>query len=155
MILKNFIIAALILFVFTGICRAEEPAANNCVLYDLKGKEVRLSDYKGKPMIICFWTTWCPYCRREIQRLNKIYSELDLSGIELIAINVSEREAKVTRFLKSNPVDFKILLDKDGECAFSYGIIGIPTYLLIDREGRVKLEANSFPKDRYKKLLLN
>lgn len=153
--MKRLIIIVLALLLFSPVLGAQEATMNNCLLYDLKGREVRLSDYRGKPVILCFWTTWCPYCRKEIQKLNKISSELDSSGIELLAINVSERESKVARFLKSNPVNFPVLLDKDGDCALSYGVIGIPSYLLIDRQGRVRLETNSFPKDRYEKLLLS
>jgi peroxiredoxin len=142
-------------FIFSSILRAEELGIGSCILYDLQGNEVRLSDFKGKPLIICFWATWCPSCRREIRKLNNLYAELDSSGIKVLAINVGERKAKIDRFLRSYPVGFKVLQDRDGDCAFFYGIVGIPAFLLIDRKGKVRLERYYFPKDEYKQLLLD
>lgn len=154
--MKKIIIIGLIFFLFAGILKAQEPeTVLDCTLYDLEDKEVRLSDFKGKPLILWFWTTWCPYCRKEIVKLNNIYPELKLSGIELLAIDVDEPKEKINRFLRSYPVDFKILQDKDARCAFFYGIIGVPTYLLINRAGKLQFKQSYFPKDRYKELLLD
>lgn len=153
--MKKIIIIGLTFFCLAIILKAEEPdKIGSCTLYDLEGNEVRLSDFKGKPLILWFWTTWCPYCRKDIVRLNNIYPELKLSGIELLAINVDEPKGKIARFLKSHPVDFNIFQDRDGRCAFSHDIIAVPTYLLIDRKGKVEFRQNYFPKDTYKQLLL-
>ena len=143
------------IFLVTAILNAEDLEKVNCTLYDLKGNEVRLSDFKGRLLILWFWTTWCPYCRRQIAGLNSIYPELKLSGIELLAINVNESKEKLSRFLNTYPMDFNILQDKDADCAFSCEVIGVPTYLLIDRKGKLKFKKNYFPKQEYKELLLN
>jgi len=153
--LKKAIIIGLLCFLNVVTLKAQELDLGSCTLYDLEGKEVRLSDYKGKPLVLWFWTTWCPYCRIAIPQLNSIYPELKFSGIELIAVNVDESKEKINRFLKIYPIDFKILRDTDARCAFSYGIIGMPTYLLINRKGEPQFKQSYFPEDDYKKLLLN
>jgi peroxiredoxin len=126
-----------------------------CDLYDLSGEEVKLSDYKGRPLILWFWTTWCPYCRKAIPELNNLYPELKSSGIELFAINVDERKETVERFLQSYPMDFKVLRDTDARCALLYGIIGVPAYIFIDKKGNLRAKEHFFPKGNYKKLLLD
>lgn len=153
--MRIIIIIGLIFLFFGGTVKAEDSQLGNCILYDLKDNKVRLSDYKGKPLVLWFWTTWCPYCRRQIPGLNDIYSELKLSGVELIAINIDERKERIVRFLKSYPINFDTLSDRNGDCAFSFGLVGVPTYIFIDKNGNVQFRNNYFPKDKYKELLLD
>lgn len=153
--MKKIIIILFALFFLAVTLKAEEPQRGNCILYNLEGGEVRLSDFKGKPLFLWFWTTWCPYCREAIPDLNSVYPELKSEGIELIAVNINESKEKIERFLKSYPIDFKTLCDKDADCAFSYGVIGVPTYILIDSKGKIKFKQNYFPRDKYKQLLTN
>lgn len=153
--INQIIVIGLIFFIFAGLLKAQEPdTLLNCTLYDLESNIVRLSDFKGKPLILWFWTTWCPFCRKDIAKLNNIHPELKLSGIELLAIDVDEPKERLNKFLKTYPVDFKVLQDKDARCAFSYDIIGVPTYILIDRKGKIRVIQNYFPEE-YKELLLN
>jgi peroxiredoxin len=126
--------------------------ASNASLYDMNGQEVRISDYKGKGVILLFWATWCPYCRESLPVANGLYPDMKESGIQLFGVNIQESAEQVTQYINAHPVDFQILRDKDGSCAHSFGIVGIPTYILIDKEGRVKAKENSLPKN-YKDLL--
>lgn len=154
--MKKIIMIGLVFFFLAGTVKTEEPETIlNCTLYDLEENEVRLSDFKGKPLILWFWTTWCPFCRKEIIKLNNIYPELKLSGIKLLAVDVDEPKERIDRFLKFYPVDFNVVRDKDAKCAFSYGVVGVPTYILIDRKGKLQFKQNYFPQDKYKELLLN
>ncbi len=69
---------------------------------DLNDKAVFLSEYKGKKTVLAlFWTTWCPYCREELKKLNQEYAGLAKDSIELLAINVGEPKSKVDNFIKS------------------------------------------------------
>ena len=130
----------------------KEPAYNFSLL-DLENNQFRLSDFKDKPILLFFWTSWCPFCPKELKALNDIYPELIEEGLEVLAINVGERAYKVKHFIKNRNLDYKILLDEDVVTSENYGIFGIPTYILIDREGYIRFKGNSFPEDKYKDLI--
>jgi len=129
--------------------------ATNFTLLDLEHKEFSLSDLKGKPVILFFWTSWCPYCRRELRLLNSLKGEFLQDGVELVAINVEESVYKVQKFMGNYPFSYRILLDRDAEVARAFGILGVPTYILINKQGRIVFEHNYFPEKEYKDLMLN
>ena len=120
-------------------------------LRDLDGNMVALSDFNNKKSVILFfWTTWCPFCLRELHNLNQIYPAFISEDIEVLAINVEESEPKVRRFLKKTPVVFKVLLDSDGRVAYSYGLIGVPMFVLINKSGEIVFQDYFFPQKTYK-----
>ena len=122
-------------------------------LKDLAGKEVILSDYKGKAnVILFFWTTWCPYCREELKQLNNDYASLKKNSIELLAINVGEPKYKVANFVEARGLNFKVLLDQDNRVADSYNILGVPTYFVVNKSGQITFSDNHYPKDKIKEL---
>jgi len=105
-------------------------------------------------VILFFWTTWCPFCRRELKVLEDIHAELLKEGWELFTINIGESSYKIENFLKKYSLTFKVLLDRDTNIARAYKILGVPTYILIDKTGRIVFKGNYFPKDTYKDLIL-
>lgn len=134
----------------------EKEVALDFKLQDLSKNFVSLSDYKGKnPVVILFWTTWCPYCRTELNNLNQRYPQLVKEGWEVLAIDVDESLFLVEAFLKRRPLTFKVLLDSDAKAAHSYGLLGVPTFILVNKEGFVVFKDNYFPEDEYKELLLD
>ena len=76
------------------------------------------------------------------------------NGVELVAINVEETADKVQRFMGSYPLSYRVLLDTDTKVAQAYGILGVPTYILINKEGRIVFEHNYFPQKEYQDLIL-
>ncbi len=126
--------------------------AQDIILDELNAKPVNLSGYKGKPAILFFWTTWCPYCRQEIKTLNQMAPQLKKEGIAVFAVNVGELDYTVRRFINKNMIMLRVLLDKNSAAAYNYDVIGVPTYILLDKTGRVISHGNVFPAD-YKKLL--
>lgn len=133
----------------------EKELALDFKLQDLNNDFVILSDYKGKkPVIILFWTTWCPYCRVELDQLNKRYPQLTKEGFEVFAIDVNEYSSIVNVFLKKRPLSFRILLDSDARVTHSYKILGVPTFILINKEGFVVFKDNYFPEGKYKESIL-
>ena len=151
---KVIVVVVLIVAMAVLLGRANgSKKASNASLYDMDGQEVRIADYKGKSVILLFWATWCPYCRESLPIANGLYPEMKESGIQLFGVNIQESVQQITQYINAHPVDFPILRDKDGSCAHSYGIVGIPTYILINKEGRVVAKENSMPKN-YKDLLL-
>ncbi|MBP7215966.1 MAG: TlpA family protein disulfide reductase [Candidatus Omnitrophica bacterium] len=123
-------------------------------LQDTRQDNVTLSEYKNKnPVLLFFWTTWCPFCQKEIRNLNSQYGSLVKDGFEVIAINVGERADVVESFISSFYLSFRVLLDKDTAVATQYGILGVPTYVLVDKEGKIIFKDNYFPQEEYKALI--
>jgi peroxiredoxin len=106
-------------------------------LKDLQGNTFTLSKQIGKPVLLFFGATWCPSCRSEIPAYKNIHETYSKRGLIVTYINITESTTKVARFVKANALPYKVLLDEDGSVAESYGIVGVPTMILIDKEGRI------------------
>jgi peroxiredoxin len=127
-------------------------AAPNFTLATVSGKSVSLKELKGKSVILFFFTTWCPYCREKFPTLAKEYDKYRDEGIELLAINGGETKAKVSSFMSKEQASIDVLLDSGLKTAESYGVIGVPTFILISKDGIVVYEGNDLPRN-YKELL--
>ncbi len=159
--IKRIILVVLSLLLVRNFLFAAEPLqtktpelAPNFTLLDLENKGFSLSDFKGKPIILFFWTTWCPHCRRGLKQLNALHPELLQNGVEVVAINIEEPLDKVQEFIKSYSFSYRVLLDTDAKVAQAYGILGVPTYCLINKEGQAVFSGWSFPQKEYKDLIL-
>ena len=126
--------------------------ASDIILNDLNGKSVNLSSYKNKPTILFFWTTWCPYCRKEIKELNRMYAQMKKEGILVFAINIGESDYKVQNFFKNYELNLRVLVDRQSLTAEKYDIMGVPTYVFIADSGNIVADRNNLPQD-YKTLL--
>lgn len=113
-------------------------SAPDFTVKDLSGKEVSLSHFKGKPVLLNFWATWCPYCRRERAPLNSLYKKYKDRGLTVVSISIGEPPKIVERYLRSVPVDFQVFLDEEREAAGLYNVYGLPTSFLIGRDGIIK-----------------
>lgn len=133
---------------------SQDRLAPDFSLPDLKGKQVNLKNFTGRPVILFFWTTWCPYCRRELRVLSDMYDSLVDEGIVLLTVNGGESKEKVANFLKNNSFNFPVLLDADDAVSGLFEIWGVPTYVLIDKNGNIRFLHNYFPKETYKDLIL-
>ncbi|MGA3209425.1 MAG: TlpA disulfide reductase family protein [Syntrophales bacterium] len=121
-----------------GSARADQDdSALDFTLRDLDGRNVRLSDYKGKTIVLYFMATWCRECRGTIPQLKEIYSLYSAKGLVLLVINVMESKEKAAAFSRKYSLPFPTLLDEDGKVYRSYGIVGVPVEALIDRNGRI------------------
>lgn len=149
---RKFRILLFMVSIWLILGSSKTALASDIVLNDLSGQVVNISNYQGKPVILFFWTTWCPYCRVELKKLNQQYPLMTKEGIVILGINVNESDYKVKRFFKGYALNFKILLDKDGLLANKYDLMGVPTYIFLDKTGEIILQAQSLP-DNYKNLL--
>ncbi|MDD5006220.1 MAG: TlpA disulfide reductase family protein [Candidatus Omnitrophica bacterium] len=131
----------------------ENQQAPGFTLVNLSGKNVSLSDFKGKAVVLFFLTTSCPYCRQELPLLNKEYPNMLASGIELLAIDITESKERVANFAQRYYIKYPVLLDLDGMVSMQYDIIGVPTLILISKEGKVISVENDLPSD-YKERML-
>lgn len=112
--------------------------APDFTLKDTSGKEVALSSFKGKPVLLNFWATWCPYCRKERAHLNELHKEYKDKGLIILSVSTDQSTAKLKEFLKTAPAEFIVLSDSSGTAASLYNVGGLPTSYLISREGIIK-----------------
>lgn len=151
---RKFIMIFLLFSAFISFgYAAENKSAPAFQLMDLNDKLVSLNDYKDKQAVILFfWTTWCPYCREELKQLNQEYAGFARDSIELLAINVGEPKYKVEPFVLSHKLNFEVLLDKDSLVADAYELMGVPTYVVVNKSGQIVSAGNHFPKEALKEV---
>ncbi|MDR2542561.1 MAG: TlpA family protein disulfide reductase [Treponema sp.] len=111
--------------------------AQDFTLQMLNGERVSLSSYRGKVVFLNFWATWCPPCRQEMPSMEVLYQRYKEHGLEMLAVNLRENPNEVRQFIQENGYTFPVLLDLDGRVGARYGVRGIPTTLIIDRQGRI------------------
>jgi peroxiredoxin len=104
-----------------------------------EGQPVRLSDYRGKPVWLNFWGSWCPPCRAEMPELQAAYERLHPRGLELLAVSLNEPAESAAAFAALNKATFTILSDPRREhTGAAYPIFNFPTHILIDEDGIVR-----------------
>ena len=107
-------------------------------LYDLEGKLHKLSDYKGTPILLNFWATWCGPCRSEMPHLEEVYENWKDKDLIFFAVNVGESSTDVTAFLDYFGFNMPVLLDNAKTVSRKYGVSGIPTTYFIDEDGIIQ-----------------
>lgn len=103
----------------------------------IDGETVHLSDFRGKVVYIDFWASWCGPCRKSLPALDKIRADWR-EEFEVFAINVDENPQDGRRFLERYPVTFPVLSDPAAEFPPRFGLQGMPTSYIIDREGMLR-----------------
>lgn len=106
-------------------------------LKDLLGKNVSLSDLKGKDVYVNFWASWCPPCKAEMPDIEKLYQESKKTNLVILGINLGEDSNTVKNFIKKNNYHFNILLDSDQSIGIKYNITAIPASFFIDKNGNI------------------
>lgn len=112
-------------------------------LSTLSGDIVKLSDYKGKKVILNFWASWCGPCKAEMPHMQNYYEKnKDSANVEIIAVNLTTAErsgiAGIEKFIDAYGLTFPIPLDNDGEVMDLYNILPIPTTYMISTDGKVR-----------------
>jgi peroxiredoxin len=141
---KIVVIVFLVSFIFALAALDSYAASDKALdfpLEDLAGKQVRLFELMGKERtVLFFWTTWCPHCQSALRSLNKKSAKF-----KLVTINIGEPKERIEMFFKKNGYNFTVLLDKEGDVAFSYGVFGIPEFIVIEPDKHISYRDNLLP----------
>lgn len=124
-------------------CTKEPSGAGNIApgftLSDINGNKVRLSDLKGRVVMVEFWATWCPPCRESAPVLNGLYKKYRDRGFTLLAVSIDKGQdvnADVSSFVKELSISYPVLIDTD-DVYLSYKVINVPSSFMLDKNGRI------------------
>lgn len=107
-------------------------------LKDLAGKDVRLSDFKGKVVILDFWATWCGPCRMEVPHFKELHKQYKSKGVAIVGIALDQQGAKVVApFIEKNQIEYVTLIGTPDVVSRYGNIRGIPTTFIIDQKGKI------------------
>ena len=130
--------------------RQQNLKAIDFSLMTIEGEEIQLKNYQGKKIVhLVFWATWCPSCLMEIPKLKNLYYEAKNKPYEMLSIDVGLNDSieRVKQTQARYQLPYKILFDGTGEVSRRYGIIGVPTHIIINKEGMVIDRFNQLPEN--------
>ena len=149
-------LALVLLMLLATLAVAEQPplghkmnpvspalAAPGFTLPDMDGEMQSLQDFRGRVVMLNFWATWCPPCRREMPSMQRLYEKYRERGLTVVAVNQFEDPDLVFEFtgrLSLEPT-FPILFDRESRVSEQYGVKGLPTTYLLDKAGRIQFRA--------------
>jgi cytochrome c biogenesis protein CcmG/thiol:disulfide interchange protein DsbE len=108
-------------------------------LSDIKGNRVEIpSCFRGKVAVIHFWASWCPTCRGEMKALELLYGTYGEKGVTPCSIGIGEKKETAASYLKNLTISYPVLLDPGSSTRKPFGVAGIPTYFVLDREGAIR-----------------
>jgi len=139
--MRNRIVAiaaalALALPAFAGPAGSPAP---QFTLAARSGEDVSLAQYKGRVVMLNFWASWCGPCRQEMPLLESVYKKYGKMGFTLLGVNLEPDSQAANEWLKQTPVSFPILYDKDSKVSKLYDVAGMPSTVIIDRSGKLRM----------------
>jgi len=119
---------------------ANRQAAPNITFVDEQGNTVKLTDFRGTPVVLNFWASWCPPCKSEMPDFDSAYQEYG-SQVQFIMLNVTDGQRETidtaTQYLTEQGFSFPGYFDSQGDGVFAYTITSIPETVFIDRNGNI------------------
>ncbi|MCR8659190.1 TlpA family protein disulfide reductase [Paenibacillus endoradicis] len=116
-------------------------SAPNFQLIDVQGNSVNLADYRGKKVIINFWTTWCRVCKAEMPHIEKLYEHYQGGDVAILSVNVTSQENNtrdVEQYVDERSLSFPVILDKTGTVSKKYKVSAYPTTFILNEKGIIQ-----------------
>ncbi len=137
--------AVVVIIVLFGILSGNNASASTSrsgntvdfTMNDFNGKPVSLSSYRGHPVLVNLWASWCPPCRAEMPNLVAFYNEHKDEGLILLAVNSTDQMAPAKQFAEQQGMPFPVLFDPQGQAMQLFNTTGLPGSYLIDRKGNI------------------
>ena len=118
--------------------RAGAPAHLDFTLKDTNGRDVRLADFKGKPLIVNFWATWCVPCQLETPELVELADEYKDRGLTIVGISTDDTPEQITQFAAEFKIKYPLLVGRDRDDVVSaFGVGGIPVSVFVRPDGTI------------------
>jgi peroxiredoxin len=102
------------------------------------GRQTVPSDLRGRVVLIHFWADWCSSCLKELEGSKGLIQRYRSEGLEILAINLKQHPQEIADWLERLALNYSVLLDRDGAVAAAFGVNGLPSSYLIDRQGRLQ-----------------
>ncbi|MDQ5910448.1 MAG: hypothetical protein QG599_2544 [Pseudomonadota bacterium] len=116
----------------------EPPPSPDFTLTDTQGHIHRLSEYRGRVVLVNFWSVWCAPCRHEMPAMQRAWAQVRDQQVLILAVNLQDRAEQVAKFFEALPVEFPVLLGGDAAMMREWSVRMLPTSLVIDPQGRVR-----------------
>lgn len=135
---------AIVYTVFTAVTQEKREVlkvgeeAPNFEVIDLEGNKFRLSDYRGEGVVLNFWGTWCPPCKREFPAMERQYKNFEHQSVNLIAINIEQTDLEVQTYVQNMGMTFPVAIDKTSSIKNAYSVGNLPATILINKDGIVE-----------------
>jgi thiol-disulfide isomerase/thioredoxin len=139
---NGFVVAAALAFPTAGGAGHPDQlsAAPAIELQGPGGETVRLSDFKGKVVLVDFWASWCRPCQSSFPMLDRLYRQRHRDGLEVLAINVDEERQEAERFLERRSHEMPVFFDPKGHAPEAFRVEAMPSSYLVDRRGRIRFK---------------
>jgi peroxiredoxin len=141
LMMKRFVVLSIVAIALLAGCTDRVAQSNTMAsdfsLKDMSGKTVRLSDYKGKVVLLEFWASWCPPCRASVPGLEKLHNAYKDKGLVLLAVSMDEGGGdEVRSFIRESGITYTVLKGTE-DVAMKYEVRSIPMMLVLNKEGRI------------------
>lgn len=127
--------------------RSQVVAAPNFELKDLSGKVVSLESFKGSPVLLDFWATWCGPCRMSIPLVQEFYMRHKDQGLVVLGLNMDDDLSGVFNFVKTYHMTYPVLFAGNSSAPTDYNVEGIPHFVFVDKHGRILQVYQGFSPD--------
>lgn len=136
--MKRFIPLLLLAFASLSPALPSDGPAANFTLKSASGENIRLSEQRGKVVMINFWASWCGPCRQEFPHLDAIHQKYADLGFTVFGVNVEQNREMAEKVLRDIPVSFPILFDDENLVSEQYDVDAMPMTVLVDRSGNIR-----------------
>jgi len=133
-----------ILFTLLSSLFISSYSSANEIVTSRQALEQSLAKHRGKVVYLDFWASWCVPCKRSFPWMNKIQAKYKAKGFTVVSVNLDAEHALAAEFLLDNPAAFEVIYDPKGKIAKHFKIQGMPSSMLIGRDGKIKFRHTGF-----------
>jgi peroxiredoxin len=144
------VMTIVVLLVWPAVCigaLAEGDKSPEFKIETLDGKVMEVNSHNKNPLLIIFWATWCPHCIKDVANIKAIHEKYGPKGLEVVGINAGHLDTlpKVQVAVQKYGMSYPVAFDEGSKITRRYQVTGLPTFVLVDRDGTIRLNAPGGP----------